>query len=163
MKAAVFLLFRTATILGLAYAWLFKSIAGAGNVMTAYVFLFAVVGIVAACGTVDPVKALKIKMTGKFLRWIEVSIQLVMLGLFVWFGHFGLAFFWSILCVAITVARNKVLGFQEKAKKMGFTADDVDALTELMEGFANGKKYERKAAAGKSFQGVGMNAPGFNQ
>jgi hypothetical protein len=110
-----FMLFRNAIMFGLAFAWLFKDIAGAGHLLGAYIVFLAVLMLVALCFPVKPEKALNVKLGGKLFRWTEIAFQYVLLLVLIWFAHFWLATAWTVACLGLSVMRKRFKAAREAA------------------------------------------------
>lgn len=161
MKSVLMMLVRNFIVFGIAYAWLFKGIAGAGNAFAAYVFIVAAFTLVAAFIPIEPEKVLHAKYHGLFLRTLDVIGQWALFAALIWFGHFVVAAFWTLMCFSISAIRNNGMKAKKKAQ-LAWMERDKAAIMDAFKGLSEENAFcHPDRRPDRKFAGVGINEPSF--
>lgn len=99
MKKLLFQLAYVAAGLACAYAWLYEGVDGAGNLLLGWLWIVTPMAVVFAIAPVSKPS----EPPSPALRAIWQTGDIVLLAMFLWFGHFGYGALLcvSMLCVAI--------------------------------------------------------------
>lgn len=139
MLKTLFMLFRNGVMYALMFAWLFKGIAGAGHVLSAYIVGVAVLVLLALCFPTKPEKALQAKLAGKFWRSVEVTFQYFILIGLIWFAHYAIAIAWLVACLGLSLMRHRILEAKKKVRTTQMD-DQAGQLMAAFSAFAKGDK-----------------------